>query len=278
VAAGFNEDTSREQIREVIEGLIDIGDLTAARFDGKSCLVVSLSSSVDIGLGDAVLLGAAEGHVEFDSANPSYLARHIKSSPKEFVGITQGFEEWAGEAGFLRHLSRRNRAQLYGTLRYFWLCLTTHLDHESAPLDPSVVRAVTKPPSDVNTFFGRHNTPTVSGRWSTNIPDGYWCAVRPGRNEHEWHPIIVKKTSTEARALDLFDWDEWSWALLARGAVIGPQERSTWDGTTVAFHYPIPNQFVRVLRLLGGQGSRPWAWNMDFTANNCLDRWRASIL
>lgn len=278
VASGFDEEPARELVRTVIDGLIDIGDLTAVRLDGKACLVMSLGTAVRIGPEEVVLLGSQANDVATDQGSSMQLARRVASTSSDKIAVWLDFSQWLGPAEFLRHLSRRTRTQGGGTLHEFWACLTSSLRHEGAPLDRTLVRAVVAAAGDRNAYFGKHNGPTVSGRWSTDLPDGYWCAVRPGRNANEWHPILVEAVGNEVRALDLFDWDEWNWALLARGEVMGPAERAAWDGTTLSFQHPIPDQFARALRLLGGSGERTWAWTLSEVAYGCFNRWRTSAL
>ena len=278
VAAGFEEEPARDRVRDVIDGLIDIGDLTAARLDGKACIVLSLAIAVSIGPAEIVLLGASLNHIVSDGGNPSYLARRLTPGSSEPAINIQEFSDWVGTAGYLRHLTRRTGTQSCGTLREFWLCLVNSVRHNGTPLDRRQVRAVITPSNERSGFFGRHNTPTVSGRWSTEITDGLWCAVRPGRNANEWHPVLIEVSGDGTRSLDMFNWDEWSWALLARGEAMGSPERAAWNGTTLSFQHPIPDQFARAMRLLGGRGERSWTWNLTDAAHACFDRWRTSAL
>ena len=278
VAAGFNEEPARDRVRDVIDGLIDIGDLTAVRLGGKACVVLSLAIAVRIGPAETVLLGTSLDHLASYGGNPSYLARRLTPGSSEIAIDIREFSDWLGTAGYLRHLTRRTGTQSGGTLREFWSCLVSSVRHNGNPLDCRQVRAVIAPSNERSGFFGRHNTPTVSGRWSTEIPEGLWCAVRPGRNANEWHPILIEVSGDGALALDMFDWDEWNWALLARGEVMGSSERAVWDGTILSFQHPIPDQFARAMRLLGGRGERSWTWNLTAAAHACFDRWRTSAL
>src|SRR5262249_36585951 len=155
-------------------------------------------------------------------------------------------------AGFRLHMGRRLRGRADGTINEFWAMLTSALRNEGSPLDLRALRAVVDPPGSHQGRFGWHNLPESPGRWSANVPDGVWCGVRPGRNANEFHPILARVEGEEAQALDLFDWDEWNWALLARGSALGAPEQSIWQGDILTFEYPIPRQFIRALRLLGG--------------------------
>ena len=278
VASGFDEEPARDRVRDVIDGLIDIGDLTAARLDGKGCIALSLPIAVGIGPTEIALLGTSSNDIVSERGHPSYLARRMKPGSSEIAVDIQEFREWVGTVGYVRHLTRRAGTQSCGTLREFWSCLVNSVRQNGNPMDHRQVRAVIAPSNERSAFFGRHNTPTVSGRWSTEMTDGIWCGVRPGRNANEWHPVLVEVSGDDARSLDMFNWDEWSWALLARGEVLGSSERASWNGAILSFHYPIPDQFGRAMRLLGGRGERSWTWNLTEAAHACFNLWRTAAL
>jgi hypothetical protein len=272
-AAGFDEEASREEVRNALDGLLDIRDLASVRLDGKLSLVMALATLVRVGTERYVLLGAQAQ--ETGKASGPLLARHILSA--DVGGHVQDFAEWLGPIGYRRHLQRRTKDRQEGALRELWSVLCSTLRHEGLPIDPAKVRAVVAPPGTANGYFGRYNEPTVSGRWSTDVPHGQWCAVRPGRNPNEWHPVLVGITGNDVRALDLFDWDEWNWTLVARGLVLGAPERERWDGATLTFEHPVPDQFIRALRLLGGPGARTWTWSLEPDSYACFKAWQDAI-
>lgn len=271
LAAGFEEEQLRGRVAEVIDALIDIGDVTAVRLDGRPSLVSSRRTCVRIGETACAVLGE-------DVESPM-----IEQDPQRYARVTRfgskhpdplGFSDWLGPAQFRLYLARRLGGTSDGTINEFWATLQSALRHQANPLDPTRLRAVVEPPGAEAAFFGRHNSPTVSGRWASEVPNGTWCGVRPGRNPNEWHPILVHVKGTEAQALDLYDWDEWTWALLARGLVLGAPERSNFRNGVLAFEHPVPRQFIRALRLLGGPGNRAWTWRMSEAANGCFNAWR----
>ena len=275
IAAGFEESVVRERVADVVDALIDIGDVTAVRLDGKACLVSSRRTYVRIDDGKHAILGGAADS-QFTASDHRRYARHDAIDLNDTVSL--GFSDWLGPAGFRSHLSRRTAGQPEGTILEYWAVLSSVLRHDGSPLDRTQLRAVVTSPSDQATFFGRHNAPGVTGRWSVDVPDGIWCGVRPGRNPNEWHPVLALIEGTEAQALDLYDWDEWNWALLARGIAFGKPERSHWHKGVLSFEHPVPTQIVRALRLLGGPGERAWTWHVSEEANDCLDEWqRAEI-
>jgi len=204
-------------------------------------------------------------------SNSSLYARF--TSPVPVAINAMSFSEWIGPADFHSHLARRVGSHTGSTIREFWRCLTDALTQDGNPLDPITLRAVVGSPTATG-FFGRHNAPRVSGRWASTVPDGTWCGVRPGRNPNEWHPVLAKVEGATTRALDLYNWDEWAWALLARGIVTGMPEYSNWRNGILTFEHPVPMQFVRAMRLLGGPGQRPWTWQVSETAYLRFEKWR----
>lgn len=270
IAAGFDEDQVRERVGDVLDALIDIEDFTAIRLDGKASLVLSRRSLVATGGTEDAILGAI-GDDTSVGCEPWRYTRTRTVAPEEVSA--KAFSDWLGPAGYRRHLGRRLGGSAGGTISEYWAALSSSLQHEGNPLDATRLRAVVEQPSAQSSFFGRHNLPAVTGRWTTAVPSGTWCGVRPGRNPNEWHPIVATVAGTEVRALDLYDWDEWNWALLARGIAIGAPERSTWQNDILAFEFPIPNQFVRALRLLGGPGQKGWTWRLTEAAHRCFEEW-----
>jgi hypothetical protein len=272
IAAGFDEGLVRNRVTDVIDALIDIGEFTRIRLDGKDSLALSGPSIVSINDGSFIVLGKVAAPLPNDFHGPRY-TRLTSSVPVALESVP--FSDWIGPAGFHLHLARRVGGQADSTLREFWRCLADAVTHEGNPLDPVTMRAVVGSP-DATVWFGRCDTPEVSGRWASTVPNGTWCGVRPGRAPNEWHPILATVEGSAAQALDLYNWDEWAWALLARGVVTETPENSNWRNGVLTFQHPIPTQFVRAMRLLGGPGPRAWTWQVSEAANQCFDNWRRS--
>jgi hypothetical protein len=272
IAAGFDEEQVRDRVTEVIDALIDIGDVTRVRLDGKDSLLLSSPSIVGVSDEEFIMLGKVDEQL-LTGSNSSLYARLTSSVPA--APKATPFFEWIGPPDFHSHLARRVGSQTDSTIREFWRCLTDALTHDGNPLDPIALRAVVGLPETTG-FFGQHNAPGVSGRWASTVPDGIWCGVRPGRSPNEWHPVLAKVEGTTTRALDLYNWDEWAWALLARGIVTGAPEYSNWQNGILTFQHPVPTQFVRAMRLLGGPGPRSWTWQVSEVAYRCFGRWRGS--
>ena len=267
-AVGFGSDEAQASVRQAIDGLLDIGDVVSVRLDGEASLVLALPQIVMIGASDAVFLGddSQPGRTSSGKApaegTANSLARHIAPDDGAFEGVgSVDFDTWIGQGAYLEHLRRRSGEGAPVGLADFWAYLTGLVEREGAPVDTQHVRALVHPPEHRDGFFGHHNRPGSEGRWSATVPSGIWCAVRAGRNANEWHPIVIDARDAP-RAIDCYDWDEWSWALRARGVATGAPERMKICGCTIQFEQPIPLQFQRALRLLGSAGGRAWSWDL----------------
>lgn len=271
IAAGFEEDLARPRVAEVIDTLIEVGDFTPARLSGKASLVLSRPQWIRIAEDDFAFLGHQDLGSQPTAVTPGFVRRVAvadeTADPIDFAGFI-------GVPGYRRHLARRTSGTGDGVLTELWSILSSAVRHDGQPLDAALVRAVVDPPGSNHGHFGRHNQPQLSGRWKAAAPDGTWCAVRPGRHPNEWHPILVRVAGAEITSLDLFDWDEWNWALLARGVANGAPERSTWVSGTLSFEHPVPAQFLRALRLLGIPGKSAWTWQLTDNAHTAFVHWR----
>lgn len=278
LAVGYDEDAAKASVKQAIDGLLDIGDIVSVRLDGRASLVLALPQLVVIGESEAVLLGDSGrmGQPPFNrtggEAPVNRLARHVPPDDPEVEGLDRiDFDTWVGPGGYLDQLRRRSGHDTPASLVDFWAFLSGLIEREGAPVDLQHVRALVHPPGHRDGFFGHHNRPGSEGRWSASVPPGTWCAVRAGRNANEWHPILVDVRGDTARAIDCYDWDEWSWALRARGAATGSPERMNVSGSTIQFEQPIPHQFQRALQLLGSVGGRRWSWELSPEAKGRFD-------
>lgn len=275
LAAGFAEDLVRARVGDVVDALIEVGDLTPVRLSGKASLVLSRPQWVRIATDDYAFLGQDDAETPALRSMDGYVRRGV--APAEHAAPID-LAAHIGLPGYRRHLARRTGGTGDGALAEFWTTLRASLRHDGLPLDVGQLRAVVDPPGTHDGRFGRYNRPAVSGRWKTSAPDGTWCGVRPGRNPNEWHPILILVTGSEVQSLDLFDWDEWNWALLARGCALGAPERASWVAGTLSFEHPVPAQFQRALRLLGAPGAWAWTWDMTEDASAALSQWRETAL
>jgi hypothetical protein len=275
IAAGFDEELVRSRVAEVIDALIEVGDVTPVRLSGKASLVLSQPQWIRIAAEDFAFLGQQDKDSQPAAVTQGFVRRiaaaYDAADPIDFAAFM-------GAPGYRRHLARRTSGTGDGTLAEFWSLLSSAVRHDGQPLDASLIRAVVDPPGSNDGRFGRHNQPQLSGRWKATAPDGTWCAVRPGRNPNEWHPILIRVAGAEVTSLDLFDWDEWNWALLARGVANSAPERSSWISGTLSFEHPVPAQFLRGLRLLGVPGKWAWTWHLTDDAHTAFADWRDAEL
>lgn len=265
----------RTRVSDVVDALIDVGDVTPVRLSGKASLVLSRPRWITIAPQFYAFLGKDDMKEPIAGVSDRYV-RHA-AAPTGHAGADD-FQTYMGAPRYRRHLARRTGGSGDGALGEFWATLTSALRHDGHPLDASQMRAVVDPPGSHDGYFGQHNQPTVSGRWKAGATDGTWCGVRRGRNQNEWHPIMIGVSGSEVQSLDLFDWDEWTWALLARGSALGAPERSEWKSGTLSFQHPVPAQYLRALRLLARPGDKRWTWTINEGAHTAFSRWIETAL
>lgn len=268
IAVGVDDEAARQSVRETLDSLLEIGEFASIRLDGKTCLVLARASAVRISEEICVLLGDQPD--DLIPAQSGSIARHVRDITGEERALT--FSEWIGPPDFTAHAARRGG--LPGNLHDYWASLSASLQQQGQPIGLENVRILSLPPGPPNHFFGQVSAPAVAGRWTRTVGDGIWCAARPGRNEQHWHPILLHVGEGKGRSFDLFDWDEWNWALLARGRAVSAPERQNWSSDMLAFEHPVPAQFVRALKLLGCEGERKWTWSIAAPAFACFEEWQ----
>ena len=182
-------------------------------------------------------------------------------------GVTEvSFRNWLLPLAYLEHASRRRGSPARSdvvTLGDFWELLTASMAEDALHLsEDAEVRAVVGSPGE---YFGRGDRATPDGRWTNSPPDGVWCAVRRGYNDAHWHPILIDLKGPDRRTLDLFDHDEWRWALLARGLHWGQEEHLATKDDTTQSTVPLPRQLQAALDILG-PSTGPWTWQLTTSA------------
>jgi hypothetical protein len=183
----------------------------------------------------------------------------------QLAGVREvSMAEWLSPIGYLRHATRRLGKSVRSdtvSLASFWDLLESELARQGLPLSADAdVRAVTVA-ADSKQFFGRHDAANPEGRWTDVAPDGVWCAFRRGYGEQHWHPTLVAVNGGERRALDLFDRDEWHWALLARGRRFGSDEIVRRSNGSAHLTFPAPSQIRAGMDLVGVPTSA-WGWEL----------------
>lgn len=232
------------------------------------------------GNGLAVLLGAAvepSSTPRLGTQDPLDVAVRIRIDSEEHAatlsarGIREvSLAEWLHPLGFKRLAGRRSGSAIRNDkcdLASYWESLERAISVDGLLLGPDAeVRAVVGEPGG---FFGRQAASTAEGRWREDLPDGVWCAYRRGYGEGHWLPTLVAVNGGERRSLDLFDNEEWLWALLARSIAIGPAEVCKASGGEVLVTWPLPAQLRAAMDITGIPAGR-WRWNV---AEDAPDLW-----
>jgi hypothetical protein len=273
-------DVPTEQIEPVLGRLLALGELAEVSVGHERYLVPAAPRWVAIGGGRAALIGplplpagAVEvpGHssadvvVRVDVSNEDHLAAIEAAGARQVT-----LEEWLHPPGYLEHVARRAGEVLridHWSLEKYWDLLVASLRKEGLLLgEDAELRAVVGPPGG---FFGRHTATPVEGRWQVAPPDGVWCAYRRAHGEGRWLPMLVCVDGDERRALDLFDDDEWRWALLARSKALGPEEVVERVDGEQRVTWPLPAQLRAAMDLVGLPVG-PWRWQV---AEDAPDVW-----
>lgn len=172
------------------------------------------------------------------------------------------FEAWLRPLHYLRHHRRRVGHLIREdrvTLCDFWEVLVEAVTTEGRPVGSEAdIRVLAGTPG---AHFGKYNAPQLEGRWTTEPGDGVWCGYRRGYGDAHWHPVVVAVDGTERRLVDLYDHDEWHWALLARAQATHVHEVVRESGDTAEFTFPLPLQFAAAMDLVGPK-VRAWAWQV----------------
>lgn len=269
-AAGIAELVQPGEVGRVLERLQAHGECQEVRVGDDRFLAPCAPRWVPTGEGRGVLLSvspAPKGVVVLDTTSPDDLVRRIRVADDDDLaalhlgGVRRSsLAEWIRPLHYLRHAGRRRRALVRDDrmpLGAFWELLVDQLAVEGLVLgEDSEVRVLTGAPGS---FFGRHDAAECDGRWSREADNGVWCAYRRGYSEQHWHPILLAVDGERRRGLDLYDADEWRWALLARGRAEHADEVVNRGDASVTLSFPPPLQLSAALDLLGHR-TRAWGW------------------
>ena len=281
-AAGLLERAS-DLAGKVLERMLQLGECAEVGIGHERYLAPAAPRWIRTGEESAALLSVAptpEGIVEFCPENGGTdIVRRVQVRGEEdlaalrMAGVREiSFEEWLQPYGYLPHAMRRRgcpvRSDEFSLFR-FWELLVTEATRHGLPLGgEGEVRVAAGEPGG---YFGQYNAPDCEGRWSNVAPDGVWCAYRRGYGTAHWIPTIVVVDGGQRRTLDLYDGDEWRWALLARGRSSGTDERVERTDAEVRVSFPAPYQLVTAMDILGPQRGA-WSWEVSPAAP---DPWMA---
>ena len=263
-------DRASVMVTEILNSLVRLGDCVEAHTGQERYIAPALPRWVPTGEGTGALLGAAPVPADIDelpSVNGRDLVRRIRVQGNDDLATLHmadiretSIGEWLRPVEYLRHATRRKGRVLRNdeiSLSQFWELLETTLADDGLPLgDEAEVRAVTGEPG---TFFGRYHAEFCEGRWSDSAPNGVWCAYRRGYGAAHWHPILLSVNGDERRSMDLFDMDEWRWALLGRARRFGLDEQVERIDGEIRLKFPVPRQLAAAMDILGPRRA-PWSW------------------
>lgn len=271
-SVGLAETMSAVQVGDILARLETLGECVPAFIDGVRYIAPGSPRWVETGRGKGVLLSVHEAPtgIAFETVDVEQdVLRRMSALTEAEVEILQvagiakyTVDDWLRPLAYSRHARRRSGSLVrhdQHSLKDFWELLMVELAENGLTLGADAeVRAVGGFPGS---YFGRHNVDVMEGRWQSDIEDGVWCAYRRGYSDAHWHPALVAVDGPRRRVLDLFDADEWRWALLAKGVSIGPKERVRLDGGAIYSSFPLPAQISTVLDLLGPRTK--WSWQVD---------------
>lgn len=261
---------SSDKIGKLLDQLVLLGECDEVLLSGQRYIALGTPRWIPTGNETGVVLSAStvpQGIKMLESVSPDDILRRVCIAADDDFGTLSAagiqrheFDEWLGPLGYLKHASRREGRLVRDdtlTLEGFWELLIRALTVEGHPLSiDAEVRILSGAPGG---YFGDVKSPNCEGRWTSDATDGIWCAFRRGYGDQHWHPTLLSIRGENRRSLDLYDHDEWQWALLARSLAVGPRERITVDGTTWRLTCPIPLQLRAAMDLLGSRYA-PWAW------------------
>lgn len=266
-------DVATDPVPRVLERLVALGECAEVSVGHDAYVAPAEPRWVASGGGLAVLIGPVAIPCEMsrfvtpDSTDVAVRV-HVESEVQAATLDARGtrcvsLAEWFHPLGLIRHVARRADSAVRTeqvTLTMFWERLVESISEEGLQLDTDAdVRAVTGKPGG---FFGRYAAATTEGRWTELLPDGVWCAYRRGHGDGHWLPTLISVDGEDRRALDLFDDDEWRWALLARSHAIGPEEEVRRSGDEVVVTWPLPAQ-IRAAMDIVGVPSGHWRWRVS---------------
>ena len=281
-AAGLR-DRASALVLDVLQRLLRLGECADLRVGHERYIAPAPARWIRTGEQSAALLGvgpAPEGIVEHGpDASGDDIVRRVQVQNDDdlaalrMAGVREtSIDEWLMPFGYLDHARRRAGHLIRSdglTPSQFWELLVSRVaDHGLLLGDDAEIRSVVGASGG---YFGQYNSDSSEGRWSDVAPDGVWCAYRRGYGPQHWQPIILAVEEGRRHAMDLYDGDEWRWALIARGCHTGADERVERRGDRIGVGFPAPDQLVTAMDILGPRCGA-WSWEVSLGAP---DLWSA---
>lgn len=273
-------DVPADRVPKVLERLMALGECSEVVVGHESFIAPAEPRWIAVGGERAVLLGplaAPAGLALVTELPPDDVAVRVTLDSEEAAAMldSEGWrqasiEEWLSPPGFLGHVARREGNAVRGDqwdLTRFWERIVSALIEEGLQLGPDAeLRAVV---GTAGGLFGHLTNGGIEGRWEAQPRDGVWCAYRRGHGDDRWLPTLVLVDGGERRALDLFDDDEWRWALFARSKALGAAEATYRADGEMRVTWPLPAQLQAAMNIIGVPAG-PWRWRI---ADDAPDLW-----
>jgi len=272
-AAGLSEVVQTPDVRKILNKMLSLGECQQVYVNYEDYVAPCSPRWIPTGAKTGALLSVGSDPAEIsvlEQSNQDDIVTRVSviDEVDEATLHIAGFrrcliEEWLRPLNYIRHVVRRLGQPVRGDtmpLEAFWELLCVALSRDGSLLgEDAVARILSGPPG---TYFGRHNTLNCEGRWTDDAAEGIWCGYRRGYSDAHWHPIIVAIDGKKRRILDLYNVDEWQWALLARGRASGCHEQLVRNGQQIKLTFPAPLQLETAMDLLGPRAG-PWTWTVS---------------
>ena len=264
--------SDNDRLRENLENLCSAGEVQEVFVEEESYIAPCEMRWIRVGENTAALLGVEPVPAGLELTQPAsgsdWVRRVTLTTEEELVNLHLAgvrettLSEWAKPPAFLQNMMRRQKRSSWSdqdNLSAYWELLEEELTARGNLLDDnSRVHAVVGPPGG---FFGKQSAESDEGRWTAEIPNGIWCGARRGFNDNHWHWLILSVDGQERREIELYDYDEWCWALIARGKHYGKDEQISINDELLCFSFPPPEQLKFASHLLGGH-LQGWQWRI----------------
>lgn len=271
LGAASVSDSVDDRLEFIMNRLSELGDCAVTLLDGTKYLIPTSPVMIRTGSQNFAFLGSLclpQG-VPDVGFNDGDIVRRFEIENEECIAFLDSINaremsisEWFSYPDYLLHASRRKGRSIASnemTLSEYWKFLCCKLRDEGLRVDDGAgIRILSGARGEL---FGRHDSPETRDRWTTADRVGIWCGYRSGYSDRHWNPCIVEVTSNGTSALDLFDRDEWRWALLSKGRNCGEDEIISIKENTISLTFPAPSQLRSALDILGFQ-AKPWSWTV----------------
>ncbi len=284
-AVGQDDEETRRRSKDVLQWLEWRRDIQEVTVEGTPHLLPCIDRVVSCGELSFVIgcgevdedLDSLPGGVEGAAALTRWLFSDTANELARSLDGAHEIEEWSVHEWIGPPTWRRfaeNRGAPGVDLGGFWRLLRSGFEEQAAPATGARgVRVIAGEPGQ---FFGRSHIGEARWRDAGGAEDGIYCGARPGYQDEHLHPALVEIRGGEpARMMDLYDWDEQRWALLARGEHLGAPERLRLEPGVISQTCQLPHQLLTALQCLCEQDK--WAWRCPQEASQSLAEAVASV-